>query len=311
MFAAAYISLRLPCARNRVFAARQGIEIVGACEDAGISGASIANRPGFLAMERAAMGGAFNVVICEALDRLSRSQADIAAIFEDLRFHGVAIHTISEGAVDELHVGLKGTMNALYLRETRRKTRRGMEGVVRDGRHTGGRVYGYAIRRAFDAAGEPIRGLRDLVPTEAEVVVEIFRKYAAGASPRAIAADLNVRGVRSPRGGTWNASTVNGNADRGNGVIHNELYRGVLVFGRQTWLKDRSTGARNARKGDPASMVHQEVPALRIIPEDLWLKVRARYEENRLSPPKTSPLASARPRHLLSGKLTWAVAAAR
>ncbi|MCP6606268.1 hypothetical protein NL500_29175, partial [Klebsiella pneumoniae] len=90
-------------------------------------------------------------------------------------FHGVAIHTISEGAVDELHVGLKGTRNALFLQEIRRKTRRGMEGVVRDGRHTGGRVYGYAIRRAFDAAGEPIRGLRDLVPTEAEVVVEIFR----------------------------------------------------------------------------------------------------------------------------------------
>ncbi|TRM73784.1 hypothetical protein DJ532_14345, partial [Sulfolobus sp. A20-N-F8] len=136
------------------------------------------------------------------------------------------------------------------------------------------------------------------------MVVEIFRKYAAGASPRAIAADLNARGVRSPRGGTWNASTINGNADRGNGVIHNELYRGVLVFGRQTWLKDRSTGARNARKGDPASIVRQEVPALRIVPEELWLKVRARYEENRLGPQKTSSLASVRPKHLLSGKLT-------
>ena len=135
-------------------------------------------------------------------------------------------------------------------------------------------------------------------------MVEIFRKYVAGASPRAKAADLNARGVRSPRGGTWNASIINSNADRGNGVIHNELYRGVLAFGRQTWLKDRSTGARNARKGDPASIVRQEVPALRIAPEDLWLKVRARYEENRLCPQKTSPLASARPRHLLSGKLT-------
>lgn len=106
-------------------------------------------------------------------------------------------------------------------------------------------------------------------------MVEIFREYAAGASPRAIAADLNARGVRSPRGGTWNASTINGNADRGNGVIHNELYRGVLVFGRQTWLKERSTGARNARKGYPASIVRQEVPALRIVPEDLRLKARA------------------------------------
>ena len=288
----------------RTFAARQDIEIVGAYEDAAISGASTANRPGFLAMVRAAKSGAFNVVICEALDRLSRSQADIAAVFEDLRFHGVAIRTISEGAVDELHIGLTGTMNALYLRETGKKTRRGMEGVVRDGRHTGGRVYGYAVRREFNAAGEPIKGLRDIVSTEAEIVTEIFRRYAGGASPRAIAADLNARGIPSPRGREWNASTLNGNADRGNGVIHNELYRGVLVFGRQTWLKDRSTGARSARKGDPANIVRQEVPALRIVPEDLWLKVRARYEENRLGPQKTSSLASVRPRHLLSGKLT-------
>ncbi|MFK0300638.1 recombinase family protein [Brevundimonas sp. NPDC090276] len=124
----------------RTFAARQGIKIVDAYDDAAISGASTANRPGLLSMVRAAKRGEFNVVICEALDRLSRSQADIAAIYEDLRFHGVAIHTISEGAVDELHVGLKGTMNALFLQEIRRKTRRGLEGVVRDGRHTGGRV---------------------------------------------------------------------------------------------------------------------------------------------------------------------------
>ncbi|MGR6534229.1 hypothetical protein [Brevundimonas sp. RM1] len=51
------------------------------------------------------------------------------------------------------------------------------------------------------------------------------------------------------------------------------------MFERQTWLKDRSTGARNARKGDPASIVRQDVPDLRIVPEELWLKVRARYEE--------------------------------
>jgi hypothetical protein len=34
------------------------------------------------------------VVICEARGRLSRSQTDIAAIYEDLRFHGVAIYDL-------------------------------------------------------------------------------------------------------------------------------------------------------------------------------------------------------------------------
>lgn len=65
----------------------------------------------------------------------------------------------------------------------------------------GGCVYGYQIRREVNAGGEPIRGLRSINEAEAEVVHEIFRRYAAGASPRAIVAALNARGVPGPRGG--------------------------------------------------------------------------------------------------------------
>ena len=74
----------------------------------------------------------------------------------------------------------------------------------------------------------------------------IFREYAAGASPRDIAAGLNARGVLAPRGGQWNASTIHGNAARGNGLLHNELYRGMLVWGRPTWSKSRETGTRRS-----------------------------------------------------------------
>ena len=291
----------------RSFAAKEATPIVATFEDAAISGGSAANRPGLHGLMRGAKNGEFDVVLCEALDRLSRSQADVAALFEDLRFHGVKIRTISEGDISELQIGLMGTMNALQLRETGRKTRRGLQGVVRSGRHTGGHVYGYKIRRELDAIGEPIRGLRDIVPDEAKVVREIFRRYAAGQSPRTIVSDLNMRGIPSPRGGSWNASTINGNAERGNGVIHNEFYRGILVFGRQTWVKDRRTGKRQARTADPSEILRSEVPHLRIISEDLWSKVRDRYEENKLSPRTSSPRGSVRPRHLLSGKLTCGV----
>lgn len=198
-------------------------------------------------------------------------------------------------------------MNALQLRETGRKKRRGLQGVVRSGRHTGGRVYGYKIRREIDAIGDPIRGLRDIDPDEAEVVIEIFRRYAAGQSPRAIVSDLNRRGIPGPRGGSWNASTINGNAERGNWVIHNELYCGVLVFGRQTWVKDRRTGKPQARTADPQEILRTEVPNLRIISEALWAKVQDRYAENTLSPRTSSPRGAVRPRYLLSGKLTCGV----
>ena len=289
------------------FAKRHDLSVTTTFHDAAISGASAGNRLGLRALMQAAKARTFDFVLCEALDRLSRSQADVSAIFEDLRFHGVKIRTIAEGDISELQIGLMGTMNALQLQETGRKTRRGLQGVVRSDRHTGGRVYGYQIRRELNAAGEPIRDLRTIDQAEAEVVREIFRRYGAVASPRAIVGELNNRGVPGPRGGKWNASTINGNAARGNGVIHNELYRGVLVFGRQTWVKDRHTGKRQARDGVAEDIIRTEFPEWRIVPEALWQRARARYDENRLGPQKSSALASGRPRHLLSGKLTCGI----
>ena len=291
----------------RRFAERSDLVVVSSFDDAALSAASMANRPGLRALMKAAAEGQFDIVLCEALDRLSRSQADVAAIFEDLRFHGVKIRTLAEGDISELQIGMMGTMNALQLQEIRRKTRRGLEGVARDGRHTGGRVYGYRIHREEDASGERIRGLRAIEPAQAAVVLEIYRRYSAGASPRAIANLLNARGLPGPRGGRWNASTINGNAERGNGIIHNELYRGVWVFGRQTWVKDRQTGTRRARTGDAANIIRTEVPHLRIVPEALWIQARERYAQNKLGPNKSSSLASVRPRHLLSGKLSCGV----
>ncbi len=55
------------------------------------------------------------MVLAEALDRLSRDQEDVAALFKQLRFAGVRLVTLAEGEISELHVGLKGTMNAPFL----------------------------------------------------------------------------------------------------------------------------------------------------------------------------------------------------
>ena len=58
---------------------------------------------------------------------------------------------MSEGAINELHVGLKGTMNALFLKDLAVKTRRGQRGRVEAGKIPGGNSYGYKIvRRLLD-----------------------------------------------------------------------------------------------------------------------------------------------------------------
>ena len=77
-------------------------------------------RPGIQALLEDARRGAFEIVVAEALDRVSRDQADVAVLYKHLKFSGVMIVTLAEGEVSELHVGLKGTMNALFLRTSRR-----------------------------------------------------------------------------------------------------------------------------------------------------------------------------------------------
>jgi site-specific DNA recombinase len=152
--------------------------------DHGASGASHL-RAGYQSLLADARKRMFDVVVAESLDRLSRDQEHVTALFKHLSFHGVTLLTIGEGEISELHVGLKGAMSALYLKDLAQKTRRGLEGRVREGRSAGGLSYGYRIARGSGA--EPSTGERVIEPIEADVVREIFEDFAAGKSTRAIA----------------------------------------------------------------------------------------------------------------------------
>src|SRR3546814_20196119 len=81
-----------------------------------------------------------------------------------------------------MHVGVQGLMNALSLKTVAMQTHRDLESAVLKGRFAGGRCYGYSTVRAFDAAGTPIKGEREIDPAEAELVVRIFEEYAEGKS---------------------------------------------------------------------------------------------------------------------------------
>ena len=191
-------------------AAQQG-RVVEVFTDAAISGGSMHNRPGVRNLLREAKSGSFDLVVAEALDRISRDQEDIAAIYKRLCHAEVRIVTLAEGEISELHVGLKGTMNALFLKDLAMKTRRGQRGRVEAGKVPGGNSYGYRIVRRLLADATVSTGERELDPEQAEIVRRIFGEYAAGMVPRTIAQSLNREGVASPRGGLWNASTINGN----------------------------------------------------------------------------------------------------
>jgi DNA invertase Pin-like site-specific DNA recombinase len=181
---------------------------------------------------REALAKRLDVVLAESLDRFSRDQEDTAGLFKRLSFAGVKIVTLTEGEIGHLHVGLKGTMNALYLKDLADKTRRGLRGRVEAGKSGGGLCFGYRVVRTLDAEGV-VTGERVIDPGEAAVVVRIFREYAEGVSPQAIAKRLNAERVPGPGGRTWGPSTLHGHARRGTGILNNELYVGRLVWNRQ------------------------------------------------------------------------------
>ena len=259
-------------------ATREGWEIAGTYQDAGISGASLVLRPGMQKLVRDAQSGLFQLVLAEALDRISRDQADIATLYKHLKFVGVPIVTLAEGAISELHVGLKGTMNALFLKDLAMKTRRGLRGRVENGKSGGGLCFGYRVVRQLDQHGDPLRGDREIDADQATIVRRIFREFAAGIGPRAIAKKLNHQGFAGPAGKLWNDTTIRGHVRRGTGLINNELYIGRLVWNRQRYVKDPATGKRVSRLNPKEDWIVTDVPDLRIVDDALWQAVKLRQE---------------------------------
>ena len=294
---------------------REGWKISGSYRDAAISGASMFLRNGIQSLLEDARRGLFDVVVAEALDRMSRDQADVAALYKHLQFSGVVVVTQAEGEINELHIGLKGTMNALFLKDLAAKTRRGLRGRVELGKSGGGICYGYEVVKTLNAAGEPVRGGRQIKQKEADIVRRIFREFARGTSPRAIARRLNEDGISTPSGKPWTDSAIRGHQKRGTGIINNELYIGRLVWNRQRFIKNPDTGRRVARINPPEEWIVTEVPELRIVDDALWQEAKSRQKA--LSEKYAAVIAASsavnglnrmqRPRHLLSGLLECSV----
>lgn len=70
--------------------------------DRAVSGANRL-RPGYQQLLEGARGGQFDLILAEALDRLSRDQEDVAGLYKQLSFAGVKLVTLAEGEINKLH----------------------------------------------------------------------------------------------------------------------------------------------------------------------------------------------------------------
>ncbi|MBF9045322.1 recombinase family protein [Rhodobacterales bacterium HKCCE4037] len=280
----------------RKFVENSGWEVVEIYTDQAQSGASLLRR-GIQNLMADAQAGHFDIIVAEAMDRLSRDQADIAMFHKHVSFADVKIVTLSEGEVNEMHIGLQGTMNQLFLKELKRKTHRGLEGRALKGKSAGGKSYGYDIVRQLDEAGTIEAGERQINEDEARVVRRIFDDYRKGKAPRRIASELNKEGIPGPSGKAWGASTIYGNRQRGTGILNNELYIGRQVWNKLRYVKDPHSGKRVSKLNPEDAWVIADVPHLRIIMQELWDEVKAYQGELDRKP---SMQTKKRPQNLFS-----------
>ncbi len=302
------------------YAEKKGWEIINKFADYAITGTTRA-RPEYLRMLEEAEKDAFDVLIVDDLSRLSRDEIEMKIVIRKFEYAGIRIIAVSDSydSADEsgdIQASMRAFVNQLYIKDLRKKTHRGLVGKVLNGQSAGGRAYGYKrvpIENAarLDPNGRPvIDGVRwEINEEEAKWVRQIFEWYASGKSPKAIAMEFNRLKITSPRGSTWAANCIYGDAEKGTGLINNPLYNGQYVWNRTRSAKNPDTGKRKYFSRPKTEWIIKEMPELRIISEELWHKVKARQQETRqrsanLRAALNNPNSKAKPgKYIFSGLL--------
>jgi len=147
-------------------AAHEGWTITARYEDRAISGTTN-DRPGYQQLLKDAKAKQFDILLVDDLSRLSRDsveseQARRRFVYWKIRLIGVTDNIDTAVKGHEMMSGFHGLINQQYVSGLRDKIARGMQGQALQGRHCGGRTYGYKLVPILDPArtdpdGNPVR----------------------------------------------------------------------------------------------------------------------------------------------------------
>jgi site-specific DNA recombinase len=273
----------------REYAQQNGWEVLDAhiYSDDAISG-SRADRPAYQRLMKIVRDAEkskhcpFDGILVEDNSRLWRDGAEQATAMKV--FNAISVRVLGCDGLDtgsgsgNLLLTFKGAMAEEYLKELAVRTRRGLQSAALEGVHTGGRCFGYQnVPQPVNGNSKRRPSKLVIDPEQSEIVRRIFRMYADGLSLKAIPKILNTEKVASPRPArgriqqSWCPSSIRT-------ILHNERYRGVVVFGK-TRKHKKSDDKRIARPGPEAEKVRKEFPDQRIVSDALWNRVQVRMAQ--------------------------------
>lgn len=213
-------------------------------EDRDKSGYTFDQRPGYQKMRRELMDHRKDILIIKDFSRFSRRNSRGLVELEDLRDAGVRIISIGDNIDfpnddDWLKIQFQFLINEMPVTDTSKKVKSVIKRRQQDGKWLCAAPYGYIIN---------LRQEFEVVPTEAEIVREIFRLYIDGWGYKKIANHLTDQGVPTPRMTERERKEAAGKEyKRGvrpewaivtiQGIIDNDFYIGTLRQGKYTRKK--------------------------------------------------------------------------
>ncbi len=192
-------------------------ELVGIYSDNAISGTTI-KRPEFQRMLKDCRDGKIDLIVTKSVTRFARNTVILLQTIRQLKALGVDCFFEKENMHSLSPDGeLLLTLLAMYAEEEARSASENqkwrIQKLYEQGKPAGGHTYGYRL----------INGVYVVEPSEAEQVREVFRLYLSGLGFTRVARTMIEKGIPSPLGSTWSATTIRG-------LLQNERYVGDMLL---------------------------------------------------------------------------------
>lgn len=186
--------------------------------DDGVSGRAAEKRPGFQQMIATAKDPQhpFDVIIVWKYSRFARNQEESIFYKSILRSKcGVDVISVSEplisGPFGSLIERIIEWMDEFYSVRLAEEVKRSMTVNAKNGRLQATPPFGYAAKD----------GVLQIIPEEAALVQEIYRRFVSGEAMYALARNMNARGIKTHRGNPFENRTVDY-------ILNNPVYIGKL-----------------------------------------------------------------------------------
>ncbi|MGN0656302.1 MAG: recombinase family protein [Ruminiclostridium sp.] len=203
--------------------------MAGIFADEGITGTQARKRPEFLRMIRLCRKGKIDIILTKSLSRFARNTVDSLNYIRELKLLNIAIIFEKEN-INTLTAEseMLTTIMSCFAQAESESISKNVSWGIRQGFKNGNVPMHYNTMLGYCKSSD---GKPEIVPEEAEIVIDIYDRYLSGMSLQQIADSLNARGLVTKYGKKpWTGANIQL-------ILKNEKYTGDALL-QKTYITD-------------------------------------------------------------------------